>query len=435
MKLSKEVMGLGIIMAFLIFGSTLPDIYKGIVVLIVAGCLWFFELLPLPVTSLTIPIMAVFLGIFDSKEALSYFAHPIIFLFLGGFMLAQALKNHDLDKFIAYKLLNYGKDFKTISFLMFLSAYFLSMWISNTSATLILLPIALGLLHKKTDKFRDFLLLGVAYSASVGGVATIIGSPPNAIASSYLDYGFFSWFKIGFPISLLLFLVSTSILYIYFKKWIPKENIAIQANVKVSKDAYKLLAIFLLISLLWIFSDYLSGVFNVRYFDSIIAIFAIILLFAFNLVEVNDFKKIDWGTLILFGGALCLGGVIVESGANTFLAEKIIAVLGSLSPIVVLFAVVIITTILTNFISNTGLTGILAPILFGVSLGIPKEILILAVGISASCSFILPVGTPPNAIVYGEGVKKEEMMKIGAILSIISGVVVTLYLHVFYFLF
>ena len=102
MKLSKEVMGLGIIMAFLIFGSTLPDIYKGIVVLIVAGCLWFFELLPLPVTSLTIPIMAVFLGIFDSKEALSYFAHPIIFLFLGGFMLAQALKNHDLDKFIAY---------------------------------------------------------------------------------------------------------------------------------------------------------------------------------------------------------------------------------------------------------------------------------------------------------------------------------------------
>ena len=217
----KNFLGLAIVAITIIFGLTLPDTYKGIIILIATACLWFFELFPLPITSLTIPIMAVFLGIFDLKEALSYFAHPIIFLFLGGFMLAQALKNHNLDKYIAYKLLNYGKDFKTTCFLMFLSAYFLSMWISNTSATLILLPIALGLLHKKTDKFRDFLLLGVAYSASVGGVATIIGSPPNAIASSYLDYGFFSWFKIGFPISLLLFLVSTSILYIYFKKWIP----------------------------------------------------------------------------------------------------------------------------------------------------------------------------------------------------------------------
>ncbi|ADC70180.1 anion transporter [Methanocaldococcus sp. FS406-22] len=427
MRLSKEFIGLGMIIASLIFSSTLPDIYKGIVILIVVGCLWFFELLPLPVTSLAIPIMAVFLGIFNLKEALTYFAHPIIFLFLGGFMLAQALKNHNLDKFIAYKLLNYGKDFKTTCFLMFLSAYFLSMWISNTSATLILLPIALGLLHKKTDKLRDFLLLGIAYSASIGGIATIIGSPPNAIASSYLDYGFFSWFKAGFPISLLLFLISTLTLYIYFKNWIPKEDIAIQARVELSTDAYKLLAIFLLIALLWIISDYLSEIFNVQYFDSVIAIFAIILLFVFNLVKVDDFKKIDWGTLILFGGALCLGGVIVKSGANTFLSEKLIAILGNLSPIAVLFAVITITIILTNFISNTGLTGILAPILFGASLGIPKEILILAIGISASCSFILPVGTPPNAIVYGEGVKKEEMMKVGAVLSILSATVITLY--------
>ncbi|XRP97693.1 DASS family sodium-coupled anion symporter [Methanocaldococcus sp. 16A] len=431
MKLSKEFIGLGIIIISLIFGATLPDIYKGIIILVVAGCLWFFELLPLPVTSLVIPIMAVFLGIFNLKEALTYFAHPIIFLFLGGFMLAQALKNHNLDKFIAYKLLNYGKDFKTTSFLMFLSAYFLSMWISNTSATLILLPIALGLVYNKTDKLRDFLLLGVAYSASVGGIATIIGSPPNAIASSYLNYGFFSWFKVGFPISLLLFLISTLTLYIYFKKWIPKENIAIQARTELNVKAYTLLGIFLLIAFLWIISDYLSEIFNIKYFDSIISIFAIILLFVFNLVEVNDFKKIDWGTLILFGGALCLGGIIVESGANTFLSEKLIAILGNLSPIVVLFAVIIITIILTNFISNTGLTGILVPILFGASLGIPKEILILAIGISASCSFILPVGTPPNAIVYGEGVKKEEMMKIGVILSIISATLITLYFFLY----
>jgi len=427
MKLPKQFIGLGIIITSLIFSSTLPDIYKGIVILIVAGCLWFFELLPLPVTSLAIPLMSVFLGIFNLKEALTYFAHPIIFLFLGGFMLAQALKNHNLDKFIAYKLLNYGKNFKTTCFLMFLSAYFLSMWISNTSATLILLPIALGLLHKKTGKLRDFLLLGVAYSASIGGIATIIGSPPNAIASSYLDYGFFSWFKVGFPISLLLFLICTLTLYIYFKKWIPKEYIAIQVRMELSRNAYKLLAIFLLTALLWIISDYLSEIFNVQYFDSIIAILAIILLFVFNLVEVNDFKKIDWGTLILFGGALCLGGVIVKSGANAFLSEKLISILGNLNPIIILFLVVTITIILTNFISNTGLTGILVPILFGVSLGIPKEILILAVGISASCSFILPVGTPPNAIVYGEGVKKEEMMKIGTILSILSATVITLY--------
>ncbi|ACV24448.1 DASS family sodium-coupled anion symporter [Methanocaldococcus fervens] len=427
MGLSKEFVGLGMIILLTIFVTTLPDIYKGIVILMVVGCLWFFELLPLPVTSLAIPIMAVFSGIFDLKEALTYFAHPIIFLFLGGFIIAQALKNHNLDKFIAYKLLNYGKDLKTTCFLMFLSAYFLSMWISNTSATLILLPIALGLIYKKSHKLKDFLLLGIAYSASIGGIATIIGSPPNAISSSYLNYGFFSWFKVGFPISLLLFLISTLTLYLYFKKWIPNEDIAVKANVELSKKANKVLIIFLLVAFLWIFSDYLSEVFDIKYFDSIIAIFAIILLFVFNLVEVSDFKKVDWGTLILFGGALCLGGVVAESGASAFLAEKLVAVLGGFSPIIIIFTIISTTIILTNFISNTGLAGVLIPILFGAPLGIPEEILILAIGISASCSFILPVGTPPNAIVYGEGIKKEEMIKIGTILSVLSATVITLY--------
>ena len=426
----KNFLGLAIVAITIIFGLTLQETYKGIVILIATACLWFFELFPLPITSLTIPIMAVFLGIFDLKEALSYFAHPIIFLFLGGFILAQALKNHNLDKYIAYKLLNYGKDFKITSFLMFLSAYFLSMWISNISATLILLPIALGLIYKKADKLRDFLLLGIAYSASVGGIATIIGSPPNAIASSYINYGFFSWFKVGFPISLLLFLISFLALYLYFKKWIPNEIIAIQAKVEISKDGYKLLAIFVLIATLWIFSDYLSKIFNVKYFDSVVSILGVILLFAFNLVNVNDFKKVDWGTLILFGGALCLGGVVIKSGANVFLGEKIIALLGKFNYILILILITTMTVILTNFISNTGLTGILIPILLGASLNIPKEILILAVGISASCSFILPVGTPPNAIVYGEGVKKEEMMKVGAILSIISVVIIALYFSI-----
>ena len=426
----KNFLGLAIVAITIIFGLTLQETYKGIVILIATACLWFFELFPLPITSLTIPIMAVFLGIFDLKEALSYFAHPIIFLFLGGFILAQALKNHNLDKYIAYKLLNYGKDFKITCFLMFLSAYFLSMWISNTSATLILLPIALGLIYKKADKLRDFLLLGIAYSASVGGIATIIGSPPNAIASSYINYGFFSWFKVGFPISLLLFLVSFLALYLYFKKWIPNEIIAIQAKVEISKDGYKLLAIFVLIATLWIFGDYLSKIFNVKYFDSVVSILGVILLFAFNLVNVNDFKKVDWGTLILFGGALCLGGVVIKSGANVFLGEKIIALLGKFNYILILILITTMTVILTNFISNTGLTGILIPILLGASLNIPKEILILAVGISASCSFILPVGTPPNAIVYGEGVKKEEMMKVGAILSIISVVIIALYFSI-----
>jgi len=424
----KNFFGLAIVAITIIFGLTLQETYKGIAILIATACLWFFELFPLPVTSLTIPIMAVFLGIFDLKEALSYFAHPIIFLFLGGFMLAQALKNHNLDKYIAYKLLNYGKDFKTTCFLMFLSAYFLSMWISNTSATLILLPIALGLIYKKADKLRDFLLLGIAYSASVGGIATIIGSPPNAIASSYINYGFFSWFKVGFPISLLLFLISFLALYLYFKKWIPNEIIAIQAKVEISKDGYKLLAIFVLIAILWIFGDYLKKIFNIKYFDSVVSILGVILLFAFNLVNVNDFKKVDWGTLILFGGALCLGGVVIKSGANVLLGEKIIALLGESNYILILITAM--TVILTNFISNTGLTGILIPILLGASLNIPKEILILAVGISASCSFILPVGTPPNAIVYGEGVKKEEMMKVGTILSMISVVIIVLYFSI-----
>ena len=199
---------------------------------------------------------------------------------------------------------------------------------------------------------------------------------------------------------------------------------------EISKDGYKLLAIFVLIATLWIFGDYLSKIFNIKYFDSVVSILGVILLFAFNLVNVKDFKKVDWGTLILFGGALCLGGIVIESGANVLLGEKIIALLGDFNYILILILLTAMTVILTNFISNTGLTGILIPILLGASLNIPKEILILAVGISASCSFILPVGTPPNAIVYGEGVKKEEMMKVGTILSMISVVIIVLYFSI-----
>ena len=427
------------------------EIRKGLSILLFISILWVSEALPLSISALFIPVFAVIFGIFDVKDAFKSFAHPIIFLFLGGFALASALKKHNIDKIIAYKVVKLGNgDFKTASFLIMLTAYILSMWISNTSATLIILPLALGLLSYESMNLNDkdenrnrnikniysFLLLGVAYSASIGGIATIIGSPPNAITSSSLNMGFSEWFKVGFPVSLILMPVIYAILYLYFKPNVKNHKINLNNDFKYTNKTILTFIVFLLIAILWMISGKIANLIGVSsYMDSIIAVIGIILLFSLKLINWKDLDdSTDWGVLMLFGGALSLSSIVSTTGTGEFIANILISFINSVPISIFIFGIIVFSMLLTNIMSNTGVASVLMPVLMAAAmeLNISPELIALPVGIAVSCAYMLPVGTPPNAIVFAEGhLSEKDMIKVGFILSLVSSIIIAGYFLMF----
>ncbi|MCI0480889.1 MAG: DASS family sodium-coupled anion symporter, partial [Candidatus Dadabacteria bacterium] len=261
-------------------------ILKGLAILIFVAVLWFTEALPITVTALLVPILAVLTGIFDVKEALSHFANPVIFLFLGGFALAAALHKHGLDRLIASYIMRAAGANSLLSVLgLFVSTAFISMWISNTATAAIMLPVALGLianLKESSTTTEEFILLGVAYSASIGGIGTLVGSPPNAITAANLGMDFRDWLGIGIPFVLILMPIIVLILYLVLRPKLPKGTGLDRSGlgqIVIDKNTYKLTAIFGVTVLLWIFSGPLSSRLGIeKEFDSIVAILAIFML-------------------------------------------------------------------------------------------------------------------------------------------------------------
>ena len=204
------VFAIFVFLGILFFAPFEDGINKGFAVLAITTILWITEAIPLSITSLLIPILGIYLGIFDVKTAFSHFAHPLIFLFFGGFVLAIALSKHSVDKFVASKIISLsGNRFIVSVLLLMLTSSLLSMWVSNTSTTAMMIPLALGILgtlqEKKDEKLYTFTLLGIAYAASIGGIGTLVGSPPNGIAASILNLSFADWLQFGIPIFFILF--------------------------------------------------------------------------------------------------------------------------------------------------------------------------------------------------------------------------------------
>ncbi len=439
-----------ILMFLILFFFPIDDlqIRKGLSILVFISILWLTEALPLPVSSLFIPVLAVLFGILDVKEAFKSFAHPIIFLFLGGFALASALRKYDLDKLIAYKIVGLSNgDFKVASFLIMLTTAFLSMWISNTSATAIMLPLAIGLLeyanynynkNEINENLYAFLLLGIAYSASVGGIGTIIGSPPNAITANFLNFGFLDWFKIGFPIVLILLPIIYVVLFLYFRPQFSNKKVKVNVEYDFKIKNTKVLlvgGVFLFVILMWMLSKNVSTLLRIeKYFDSIVAVIGILLLFSLRLISWEDLNNsTDWGILLLFGGALSLSYILSVTGVSEYIANIVITALNGVPTFAYVFGLVLFSIMITNIMSNTGVASVLVPILITTAsqLNLNPEILALPVGIAVSCAFMLPVATPPNALVFGTGyINEKDMIKVGFILSLISAVVVTLMLSI-----
>ncbi|WP_394126553.1 SLC13 family permease [Vibrio hepatarius] len=405
-----------------------PQVVLGICMLTFVAILWLTEALHVTVTAILVPIMAVLFGVFDTQTALNNFANSIIFLFLGGFALAAAMHRQGLDKVIADKVLIIAKGKMSVAvFMLFGVTAALSMWISNTATTAMMLPLVLGVLSKVNSesghKTYVFVLLGIAYSASIGGIATIVGSPPNAIAAAEVGLTFTEWMSFGLPTAIVLLPVALLVLFFVLKPNLSGQFELNHEAIDWDKGKVVTLAIFATTVCLWIFSKPINAMLGgYAKFDTVVALGAIVAVNFARVVHWKDIEKTaDWGVLLLFGGGICLSNVLKATGTSVFLANALSEMIAHLGIFFIIAVIAIFVVFLTEFASNTASAALLIPVFASVAeaFGMSPVILSVLIAVAASCAFMLPVATPPNAIVFGSGhIKQSEMMRVGIILNL-----------------
>lgn len=423
-------------LAGLVYAQTpSPDALRaGLALFVLIGSLWMTQALHLSATALLVPLLAVLSGLMDLRTALASFAHPIIFLFLGGFALAAALQRQGLDRRLASAVLQVaaGRRATAVALLFGLTAL-LSMWISNTATAAMMLPLALGLLDEDDGPAeRAFVLLGVAYSASIGGIGTLVGSPPNAIAAAQAGFGFAEWMRIGVPLVLLLLPLMAGTLYLMLRPRLRGQAAATEQHTLTpwTRAQWVTVAIFGFTAAGWIGAAPLGRWLGITSdIDSAVAIAAIVALVASGSIGWPEIEqRTHWGVLLLFGGGLTLSAVMATSGASGFLAGALTDALQQAPTWWLLLGVVAFVVFLTELVSNTASAALLVPIFVGVAgaLGLPPALFAAAIAVSASCAFMLPVATPPNAIVYAsDQVPQATMMRCGLALNLVCIVTIT----------
>ena len=422
---------------------------------------WICEVIPLAATSLMGVALLVLFDVTDPTTAFSPFAHPLIFLFLGGFILARAMSVHRLDKRLALEILTHrliaGKPERSLIALLGTS-FFLSMWISNTATAAMMLPITLGLmstLFQEGAPNEDRLLIAVAYSASIGGIATPVGSPPNVIALGMMEKllgtrpSFLEWMMVCLPLAL----ICVTVLWFWIRPKLPPLPSSI--NVDEIKELKKnmgplsrsgknvifalLVAVFLWVGpgLLAVFFGKDDGLYlwlTTHLPEAVTAILAAVLLFLLPgshgqpTLEWKDAVRIDWSSLLLFGGGISLGTQMFDTGLAALIGKELIALTGGgAHPWLFILVCTYFTIFFTETTSNTASANLLIPLVIASSLQVGMDPLIptLAVALSCSLAFMLPVSTPPNAIMYGsERVRLTEMVRMGFMMNMFSGVVI-----------
>ena len=426
---------------------------------------WATEAIPVAVTALLPLALFPLIGIVSFKEAAIPYANPNIYLFLGGFMLALGIERSGLHKRMAlHMIIAAGSSGpKLIAGFMTIAAL-ISMFVMNTSTTLMLLPIGLavcsvvsntipGLTDKEIEYFDTSLMLGIAYAATIGGMSTLVGTAPNIVFSAFMleTYGIeismIDWMTLGVPLAIVMLYSAWLVLtkYVFPTSFITSKDTKtylknmLNDQGPLSKDEIKISIIFGLTALAWMFRTLLD---NYDMFsgltDAGIAIISAILLFMIpsshhkgELLDWNQSNKLPWGLLILFGGGLSIAAQINSSGLGIWIGEGL-SVLSTVPPIFLIFAVAALIIFLTEVTSNVATTSTFLPV-FGavaVGIGVLPVSLTVPVCLAASCAFMLPVATPPNAIVYGSGkFTIATMMKAGFILNIIGIFVVTLFAY------
>jgi len=399
---------------------------------------WVTEALPIPATSLVPFALLPLFGIVDHKTVASSLGSHVILLLMGAFMLSKAIEKSGAHQRLAVymvRLVGVSSGKRLVLGFM-LASGILSMWISNTATTLIMLPIALAILTNIDNKeLKVALILGIAYAASVGGIGTPIGTPPNVIFMGIYEehtgreFGFLAWMKIGVPIVLIALPIMAL--------WLTR-NIKLSQEIKLPelgawrKEESRTLWIFGLTAVAWItrkepFGGW-SELFNIPIAgDSTIALFAVIVMFLVpngkgsRILDWDTAKTIPWGMLLLFAGGIAIAKGFVASGLSNILGDWLSS-LANLPAIVMILTICLVVTYLTEITSNTATATLLMPILAvaASASGYDPMVLMIPAAMCASCAFMLPVATAPNAIAYGTGeIEIKDMVKEGAILSFI----------------
>lgn len=489
MNLDKEAKSykygklIGLITAFILFFLTLifvktenQIITRMIAVAILMATLWITEAVPLAVTALLPVVLYPMLGIMNGKTVSETYFNHIIFLFIGGFLVAMAMEKWNLHKRIALRILLWMKIGAGNILLGFMFAtFFLSMWISNTATTMMMIPIVLSVIdkigeemdEKSHKKYSIALLLGIAYSASVGGIATLIGTPPNIVFSQIFsitfpdapEISFAKWMIFALPLSLIMFAITWGLLYIMYvpKKALNKDlkdKLRKQYNElgKMSFEETVVLVAFVILALLWLFRSSididLGQNFNLKipgwaklfahpdYFnDGTVAILISLLLFIIpsknrkndTIMDKETAMKLPWNIVILFGGGFALAKGFVSSGLSQYIAKSFSS-LTNVNPVVLIIIIAISLAILTEFTSNTATSQMSLPILaaISVSASINPLLIMIPATIATSLAFMMPVATPPNVIIFGTGkIKIKDMLKAGTILDVLGVIVLT----------
>tara|TARA_B100001109_G_scaffold255786_2_gene260838 strand:+ start:202 stop:1653 length:1452 start_codon:yes stop_codon:yes gene_type:complete len=425
---------------------------------------WITEAIAIEATALLPLILFPLLGVSSIEATGAAYGHKYIYLFVGGFILAIAIEKWQLHKRIALQIIRLvGTSLVNIMLGFMLSTALLSMWISNTATTVMILPIGMAVVAQlgatidpqQSAQFKKALMLSIAYSASIGGMATLVGTPPNLIFAGVVEeiYGieisFLQWFSFGFPVSILLLFIC----WVYMSRFaFSLQGLKFEGGRAViktqlaelgpmSKQEKMVLAIFGLTAIAWVCRSFLLKKFIPEIDDTIIALIGALLMFIVpsgkdgeKLLKWQEAVRLPWGVLLLFGGGIALAIGFENSGLAQWVGEQLHALQG-VSIFILLLVIVATVNFLTEVTSNLATTTILLPILaaLAVIIGVHPFLLLAGATVAASCAFMLPVATPPNALVFGSGyIQMNDMIRCGVWLNLIS--ILILSVIVYYFL-
>jgi sodium-dependent dicarboxylate transporter 2/3/5 len=423
---------------------------------------WVTETVNIAITALLPLILFPLLKVMEIADVGANYGSPIIFLFFGGFVLALALEKVNLHKRIALNIVKLtGTTPNKVVLGFMIATALMSMWISNTASTVVMLPIAISVIRllindkdgfTKADKnFALSIMLGIAFAANAGGIATVIGTPPNSVLIGLLEnqyniqISFLTWMSFGLPFSIIMV---TAVYFVLVKLMFPCKDIVFTSsgNVieeeieklgKISKEEKRVLTIFAVTVFLWITRTIINSALpGLKLSDTIISLMGAVSLFAIPMnfkkgnfiLQWKDTEKLAWGILILFGGGLALAKGMDSSGLVALITDTIAA--GDFNSLATVSLLIILMLFMTELMSNVALVAVLAPVVAGIAIGLNIPILnvLIPVTMASSCAFMLPMATPPNAIVFASGyVKVNQMVRAGILLNLIAVGLLILY--------
>ena len=425
---------------------------------------WIFEAVPIPITSLVPLALLPLFGVLSAEQVAGAYGHKLVLLLLGGFLLSKAMERSGAHRRIALKMVRVcgGGGGRPLVLGFMLASAGLSMWISNTATTLMMLPMAIAVLQGAEDKeIKVPLLLGIAFAANVGGIGTPIGTPPNMVMIGYFEQefgkeiAFVDWMQVGIPVSIIMVLL----IFVWITRGLKGHSaVPLPDPGSWRKEETRTLLVFGLTALAWVTRSSPCGGWKnwfgtlpqdleqlqdlfVNANDASVAFIAVVLLFCLpngmgkgeRLLDWRTANEVPWGLLILVGAGMCLGTAFKESGLSAALASALTG-LGKVDPVYLILSVALLVTFLTEMTSNTATTNILMPILGAVAVAsvLDPKLILLPATISASCAFMLPVATMPNAVVFGTGeISIKRMASEGLVLNLAGAMIVTFVCYIF----